>query len=409
MNSFAEGMRAYRSGEYPEAVEALLPLAARKNLVGRLARYYSALSHRAMGLEHLRAGRFSQAGGCFHQAIALIGNRADLAEYLLVVYARTGEYERCAAEAEVAARSRLGDREAQVRLAQAQWRSGRRPMAIMTLTQALRRLGDSAEVHLNLGLFFAAEENFDSARQHFARAVECDCSSARAYRHLGLAEAAREDFPAAARAFQRAWTLAPEDLMVAYQLSLAADASASAGRPVTVVPPEVKCTPKDSVIGQLAEYAAAEPDFVEAVLALPPSDADEELFGVIVSVLRTALAYHPDYADLHYLAALALMRLGDARAAEIHARKAVGINPRYVRALVQLAELLARRGAASEAVDHLENAVQAGADWPDVHARLGDLMKAAGMVASAGRHYRRALELNAQYQHAAEGLASLAA
>ena len=127
MNSFVQGMRAYRSAEHTKAVALLAPLAAGKGLTSRLASYYCGLSHREMGLEDLRAGRYSQAGGHFRQAIALIGNRADLAEYLLVVYARTGQHERCAVEAEQVARSRPGDLDAQIRLAQSQWRSGQRP------------------------------------------------------------------------------------------------------------------------------------------------------------------------------------------------------------------------------------------------------------------------------------------
>lgn len=409
MNSFVQGMRAYRSAEHAMAVALLAPLAAGKGLTSRLAGYYCGLSHREMGLEDLRAGRYSQAGGHFRQAIALIGNRADLAEYLLVVYARTGQHERCAVEAEQVARSRPGDLDAQIRLAQSQWRSGQRPMATMTLTQALRRFGDCAELHLNLGLFFSGEEDFDSAQRHFARAIECDCTSVKAHRRLGLAESARGDFHAAAKALQRAWTLAPEDLVVAYELSLAAAAAAAAGTPVTVLPPEVNRTPQASVIGQLAEYVAAEPDFVEALLAVPPSKADADLFGVLVAVLRTALARHGQYADLHYLAAMTLSRLGSFQDAEAHARRAVEINPRYVKALLALAELVARRGVDAEAAEHLRAAVGAGGDYPDVHARLGDLMKALGAAASARRHYDRALELNAHYTRAVEGLASLAA
>jgi tetratricopeptide (TPR) repeat protein len=409
LKSFVEGMRGYRSGDYSGAIEALRPLSGRKDLPGRIARYYCAMSHRAIGIAHLRSGQFVEAGRRFRQATALVGNRADLAEYLLVVYARTGQRERCTAAAEVVAQSRRDDVEAQLQLAQAQWRSGRRPMAIMTLTQALRRLGDSADLHMNLGLFYAAEEEYKPARKHLLLAVECDCTCAGAYGYLGLVESTLGDFLAAVKAFQRACTLAPENLVLAYQLCLAADASARAGRAVTVTLPEAARPPTTSLIHQLAEYAVSEPDFMEAFLGLPPSDADEELFGVVISVLRAALVSHPDYADLHYQAGAALARLGDEEGARRHARRAVEINPRYAKALVHLGELDARVGDIDAAVVHLRQAVQCGADWADVHVRLGDLLKERGMAVQAGQHYHRALKLNARYERAAEGLASLAA
>ncbi len=407
--SFTEGLRAYRQGLYAEAVSTLAALTEHKGLPGRLSRYYTAKCHRAMGIDHLRAGRYLQAGEQLRRASALIGKRADLAEYLQVVYARTGEYERCASEAEAVARARPDSEEAHIRLAQAQWRSGRRPMAIMTLTHALRKHGDHPRLHMDLGLFYASEDDYDRAREHFRKAVECDCNSADGYHYLGLAESACGSFDKAVKAFQRACTLEPQDLMYAYQLCLAAQASAEAGRPVTVALPEEGPSPNHSEIRQLAEYVAGEPDFVEAFLALPPSDVDEELFGVLVSVLRTALAHHPTYADLHYLTSRSLTRMNQLGGALQHARRAVEINPRYAKALLHLAELMVEAGEADDPIDLLRRAIDNGADWPDAHARLGDAYRRAGDVRQARRHYRRALELNDKYDIAARRLASLAA
>lgn len=409
LTPFAAGMRACRLGRYAEAIKILSALTDRKDLPGRLARYYTGISHRAIGIEHMRAGRFAAAGRHLRQAAVMIGKRADLAEYLLVVYARTGEHERCVGEADVLAGAHADDPTARIRLAQAQWRSGRRPVAIMTLTAALRELGDHAQLHLNLGLLQASGGDYELARTHLGRAVECDCTSAKGYYYLGLCEAARGQFGEALKAHQRACCLAPRDLMYAYQLSMAAAAAAEAGGEVTVAFPEFAPQASSSQIRQLAEYVAGEPDFVEAFLALPPCDAEEELFGVVASVLRTAVAYHPDYADLHHLASRALARLGEYYPARAHARRAVEINPRYANALVHLAELEAQAGDQAASMRHLRRAVDCGADWPDVHARLGDLARQAGDADRAGRHYRRALELNGEYQHAARRLASLAA
>ncbi len=417
LNSFVEGMRAYRAGEYSTAVELLGRLVRREDVPGRLARYYSAMSHRAMGIAHLRSGQFIEAGRRFRQAVALIGNRSELAEYLFFVYARSGQYERCAEQAEVVARSNRDDVPAQIRLAQGYWRSRRRSLAIMTLTAALRRLGDSAELHLQLGLFHAAEDDYDTAREHLLRAVERDCTSAEAHRRLGLIECARGDFPAAVKAFQRAWVLRPEDMMTAYQLCLAADAAsrlptvgdAPAARTITIALPESRHPPQASLIGQLAEYAADEPDFVEALLALPPSDVDEELFEVVMLVLATALARHADQAELHYLAGVVSMRLGRSKPARDHLLRAIEIDPTSVKAMLRHAELDAGAGEVDRAIKYLDRAIRAGGDWPDVHVRLGDLMRHRGMAESAGSHYRRALELNGRYDRAAERLASLAA
>ncbi len=414
---FTEGMRAYRRGDYSAAVETFGALVDRGDLPGKLARYYCAMGYRAMGVECLEAGEFSAAAGHLRRAVALIGNKAELVEYLLVVYAKTAQYERYAKSAEVLSDLNRDDVSARVRLAQAQWRTGRQPLAIMTLSGALRELGDKTELHLNLGLFYAAREEFDPAARHLRQAVECDCTSVEAHRCLGLIESARGKFTLAAKSFQRACALAPQDLMLTYQLCLAADAAAKTNHPMTLAMPEFNPTRTNSdtsvqqvrAMRQLAEYAAAESDFIETFLALPPGDADEELFGVILSVLQTALTYHADYADLHYHAGVASARLGRFEQARDYAADAVDINPRYTKALIHLAEMNARLGNVDEAIADLQRAVLAGADFPDIHARLGDLMKQRGMNAPAREHYSRALKLKPHYRRASDGMDSLAA
>jgi len=409
LESFAEGMRAYHSGDYAAAARLLGELVQRPGTPGQMARYYCGMAHRALGIECISAGDYARAGRHFRRAVALIGRRAELAEYLLVIYAHTGEPERCMGEAEVLARAHPGAAGARVLQARAQWRAGRRQDAVMTLTRALRELGDRAELHLNLGLFYAAEEGFDLAREHLLKAVECDCSSADAFRYLGWVESARGAFAEAVVAFQRALSLDPGDLLAMYHLSLAAEAARRAGAALTVNLPQPAPRASASALDRLAEYVAAEPDFVEALLALPASEADGQLFGMLLSVLRTALSAHEDYADLHCLTGMTLRRLGRRELARERLRRAVEINPGYVRALLELAELEAELGADTRAVACLRRALSAGADYPDVHVRLGELLVRMGLTELAREHYGRALELNDRYDRAAAGLAALAA
>ena len=417
LTNFTEGMRAYRSGDYPAAVDILNTMTGREDLRGKLARYYCAMAHREMGIEYLEAGEFSASAGHLRKAVALIGNKAELAEYLLILYARTTQYDRYTDVAEVLSELKRDDVSARVRLAQAQWHTGRRPLAIMTLKSALREFGDKSELHLNLGLFYASREEFDTAAKHLRKAVECDCTSVAAHRHLGLIESARGKFYLATKSFQRACDLAPRNLLLTYQLCLAADAAKKTNHPMTLAMPEFNPARTDQDISdaqvkpirQLAEYVSSEPDFIETFLALPPSDTDEELFGLVLSILQTALEYHADYADLHYYAGVASWRLGRSEQAREYTAEAVRINPRYTKALIHLSEIDTHQGEIDEAIANLQRAVLAGADFPDIHARLGDLMKQRGMNVPARKHYTRALELKPHYPRATDGMDSLAA
>ena len=407
---YREGLNLYCSGRAREAVELLGELRDRSDLAGRLGRYYEGLSHRSLGINALQAGRFAEAESQFRSAVKCIGRRDDLTEYLCGIYARGGHFERCATELDKSVAQDGQCAETWRRLAQAQWQAGRREEAFMTLGRAVRRLGDRGVLLMQLGLFHAAEERFDEAVDCLARAARADCTRPETHYYLALAAAGAGDMLQAVRSFQRAWELRPGDTAVALQLAIAAGAAEQSGHSVVVRPPQNLQSPvADSHIRQLAAYVQSEPDFIDAFLALPTSKADKDLFCLLASVLQTALAEHPDYADLHYRASGIMLRLDRYEPAMKHARRAVEINPRYVHALAHLSRLCEMTGRRAEAVAYVELAIRYGADWPDVHCLAGDLLSKSATPALARKHFVRAIELKSDYPRASEALAALAA
>jgi tetratricopeptide (TPR) repeat protein len=279
----------------------------------------------------------------------------------------------------------------------------------MTIRQAVRRFGDHVDLHDQMGLFLAAQGRWPEAREAFSQAVQADCSRPRAHEHLGLAAAATGDIAAAVRSLQRAYELRPNDMVLAHRLALAAKAVAQSGESVVIRLPEPAAKPTASHMASLARYVTAEGDFVDAFLALPPSEVDPELFGVLEAALQTALAQHSRYADLHLRASAVLHRMGRSPEAMTHARTAVQINGGYVRARLHLGKLCAEGGLDAEAIEHLEASIACGADWADVHCAAAELLGRRGRTREARRHLTRALQLNPRYERAAEAIAALAA
>jgi len=406
---YVRGMELYRHGRFEEAAAELAGVQDRSDPMGRVARFHAGMAWRNLGVEALAQGRFDHAEKHFRAAIDAVGPQADLAGYLAAVYARTHRYERCAAQMKRAIDCGGDDAAARRRLAQAQWRTGRRPQAYMTLAEAVRRFGPQAHLHFQLGLFYAAQARYAEARDSMKRATDADCTNGRMHYYLALTAAAMGDAPAAVRSFQRAFALRPNDLMGAYQLALAARVAGRAGCRVVVRLPEPTAAPAPTGTRQLARYVAGEPDFVESFLALPASGIDSELFGLLAGVLEAALAEHPDYADLHWLASRVHERLGRLVPAIGHARRAVQINPNYVQGLVQLARLAERAGQDAEAAALLEKAIDRGADWPDLHAHAAELLGRCAATAAARRHLARARQLETNRARAAEAPAAPAA
>ncbi|MBL7133394.1 MAG: tetratricopeptide repeat protein [Phycisphaerae bacterium] len=408
--SYARGIDLYRQGRYEQAAAELASVSARSDMLGNVARFYAAMSQRAMGIEALREGRFEEAEKCLLAAAGSIGGEADLSGYLASLYAQTGRHDMCVAAMERTEQTGRADPSFYRKLAQARWRAGKRAEAYMTLTAALRELGPDSRLYVQLGLFYAAEERYDQAHEAMASAVEADCSNCDAHYHLGLVEAAQGHVQAAVRLFQRAFELRPGDLMLAYHLALAAKAGSQEGHDVVLRLPEPgRQVPSDSQIRQLARYITNEPAFIEAFLALPASAIDGELFGVLAGVVQMALDEHGDYADLNYYCSGIFHRLGRGELAIKYARRAVQTNPSYVRALLQIGRLCRQEGRDSEAIEYLRRAVACGADYPDAHLELAELMLRRKSPGPARKHLSRALELNPHYTPAAETLASMAA
>lgn len=409
VNDYTRGMLLYRRGQYTQAVGVLDVLSQQEGPLGQTARYYSGMAHREIGMQSLKNGDYSHALHHFQLAVNAIGSKAGLSDYIASIYARNGEFARCSTEMEKSVDIQGQDAVRWRKLAQSQWRAGRKQDAYLALQKGLRKTGDCYELHLQYGLFYAAEERFDLAQESLEQALDCDCSDSQAHYYLGLVYAAKSDALSALRSFQRAFHLAPDNLLLARQLAMTAQIVQQQGQRFVLHMPDQAPLQSESHAMQLAHYMVKEPDFLDALLSLPESEMDRELFGSLADVLDLAIAQHPTYADLLYYSARIHYRIGNINRAGHQVRKAVTVNPKYIKGLMLLAELCAEGDDPIEAIEHLDQAISLGADWPDVHCRAGELLLQCQRPDVARSHLQRALELNPKYQRAQEALASVAA
>ena len=407
--SYRRGIAAYLEGDLEQTIDLLSPLAGSADPMARTAAGYVALSHRHLGMTALNSGDFSQAEHHLRSAMKHEGPRADLSRNLAAIYAQTGRYGHCAREMERAAEADDSQVENWRKLAQAQWRAGRRAQAYMTLAAATRRLGPQAELQMQLGLFYCAEDRFAEAMACFDRAAQADSANSQAHYLLGLAAAQQGQLATAVKSLQRAVELRPGDLLTAYQLAQAARAARMAGIDTVVRVGDLSATTTGSQVRQLAHYITIEPEFIEAVLSPKGGKDDPDLLTMLLGVIELALQGHAHYADLHYHAADVLSRLGHTDEAIEHARAAVDVNPHFQRGLVLLGKLYAVAHRRDEAVDCLRQAIADGADYPDVHCLAGELLIHSNDHGEARLHLARALQLKSNYPRAADAMKKLAA
>jgi tetratricopeptide (TPR) repeat protein len=406
------GLASLREGRFEEAIAELEPLARRGQAPPPNALRHLADAHRQAGLAHFRAGRNGQAEAHLRRAAELQGPRPDVQDALAEIYARTGRFDRCAEELQLALPGRQGDAAAWRKLAQAQWRAGRRAEAHMTLDNAVRRVGERADVRLQEGFFYSAEGLLNEARRAYALAVEADPDSAEAHYYLGLSAAAAGNHREAVESLQRAAELGfPQELLV-YQLALAARAARQAGIDVPVRLSSLRggAAGRDDAAPS-AELIAATLKSYEGRPGTALSTGDRGQLESLLGAMGRALAAEdrstmnsPPSArvELHGYCAEALDLLGKADEALPHARQAAELAEGAV-PLVRLGKLCAKLGRREEAAGHLEAAVKKGADWADVHALLAELLLELGHRAQARSHLELALKRNANLR-LAEGL-----
>lgn len=410
--SYRLGMAAFNAGQYDRAIEQLTPLASdgtdRQQQL--LCRYYLGQAHYRQGVRRFEEQRFTEATRHFQAAASFNASGGGFARFLIACHVGTRRFDLAARELETMLRQEPTSVDLRIKLALTLHKQGRRMDAITTLREGLCQQTNQAELHYQLGVMLAADDDLSEAERCFEKAILFDESHAGAHERLAQICAVTGRYDRLGMYLQKAHELDPFNARVAFQMSLLNQTSLATGQSpdFSLNVPEDVPELDQHAIERLGRIIIQEPDFVEAFLSLPESDIDAEVFSTLAATLELTLESHPEFADLHYHCGAVYRRLGRRLDAIEHTERAVEINPQYVTALVQLAELYAQTDQWAMGVERLEQAIAAGGDYPDVHLLLGKLYQTGGRIDHARKAFQRALALNRDYAEARESLNALA-
>lgn len=411
-DSYREGMAAYHAGRYEDAVRKLTPLASDGEGATRvMSRFYLGQAHYQLAVRFFDQRLFRDASQHFQLAAQANPSGGGFARFLACCCRGDKRLAETAHRYAEWVRNHPADINSRIRLALAQWKLGQPGQAMVTLREGLTACPDSADLHYQMGVLFAADERFCEARECFEKAVAIDPAHAGAHERLAQCHGVAGDVRAAAEELQKAHALDPENARVAMQISILAGTVTDRNLRLNVIPQRRNSSPRydQADIERLGEAVVAEPDFVDAFLQLPETQVDQEVFSVLRATLERALEKHPEYADLHYHCGQVYHRLGGETNAIRHVEKAVQINPRYVDALILLARLYGQTDRWANGIERLRQAIDAGADYPDVHYLIGQLYQKGNQPEQAREAYRRALSLKSDFLAAREALNALGA
>ncbi len=376
-----------------------------------LRQHYEAQRAVRVGICLLNAGEYEQARQAFLKAKALGYADQSLPSFLASSLVGLGDKCGAVAQFEEAASADPTSEAALIRVALAQWEAGKRDAAIETLRAGIAEDSESAEIHFQLGTLLSSEGHYEEAELRFTQVISLDAHHCEAYVSLALCYGANKSMAEATRCLKQAQRLRPSDPRIGLLLAQALKALGESGQcsGIAAVMPLEQDTYDLSGVEELAGVIENEPDFVDAFMALTPDETDQTLYSLLLQTLRVALERQPEHAELHFHCGQVLARLGRAQDAIEANEKAVAIDKRLTRALVELGKLYAQTDRRDDALLRLEQAIEAGAVYADVYYTLGNLHRDGGHVASARSAYRRALSINADYCDARLALESLSA
>ena len=146
------------------------------------------------------------------------------------------------------------------------------------------------------------------------------------------------------------------------------------------------------------ELIAERPADVDAINTLVWANAALQRFDAVQSILRDALADHPEEPRLHQMMANAYLQRGDVDNGRRHLERIIAFAPENARALEELGWLVARQGETEQGIALLERALESGAREPkQVLYRLGLLDGAAGRWQQAAERFRDAGRVDAAF------------
>ena len=378
-------------------------------LLGLVKRHFQSSRDIRLGICLLNAGAYDQAAAAFATAASLDASSMSLPSFLAACHVGRGRFDAAAKEFRRASENAPHRTDPWIREAIALQSIGRQDDAIAVLRRGFAVNSENAELHFQLGVLLAAQDNHEEAELRFTQAINLDKNHTEAHVTLGMCCGVRGAPDEALKHLRQAQSRRPRDARIGMLLAHAAKAARQQGHTVELCAAMPDDEPEQDALGmeELSRVIEEDADFVDAFLSIQLDDVQEGLFAVLLGTIRVALERQPEHAELHFHCGRVLDKLG-RRADAIDANeKAVRLNPRFTRALIELAKLYQATDRRIDAATRLEQAVAAGAEYADVYFMLGNLYQGRGDFEQARGAYGNALRINSKFVAAQDALATL--
>lgn len=281
------------------------------------------------------------------------------------------------------------------------------------LEEALRVMGEIiasgrryADVHYHMALIEIARQRPQEAMALLREALTINPSYKEARIKLGLLLGKAGDLHLGLKELKEAQAIFPGDQSLKPLIVALEEIGSSSQCPQEEVQGVIRQflgedKPLAETLQEMHKQIEITPSFSEIVaVVLPLMEEDRSACEMLLPQLQGYLEQHPTYPDLHNSLGSVYVKLKRLEEAEQAFRKALALNPEYVKARMNLFQTLKALGKAEEALEKAAFLVRKELPYPDLYADIAEIYLDLGLCEKAAAHVDRALELKAHYAKA---------
>ena len=328
---------------------------------------------------------------------------ADVHFYLGLAYLGKGEASSAVLSFENALRINPEYRDAQIRLGITIAYLGDFDAALSHMSQMVEVFPKYADLHYYLGIIYAGRDELPRAIDCFRQALEINPSYKNARNKLGMILCKIGKFRDALNEFEQSQALGPKDDGLDIVVERVRQVVLSCPHHFQELPDIFKeLFGEKGIIAQTIrefnEHLEIVPNFTDmlSIIKYFP-DEDISIFENLIPVIKHYIGQKPHHSDLHN--ALGVFCVKAKRYDEgIKAfRRALEINPEYLKARFNLFKALKEDRDFESAVKEGEILLEKKLSYPDFYCSLGKIYIAMDMLDRAAATLQRGIEKNPEY------------
>ena len=296
--------------------------------------------------------------------------------------------------------------QARVKIAIAHIYLGNVDNAFEVLIPLAEKYPEYPDIHYYSGLLYSVKNDLEKAVLSFKRALEINPSYKDAKAKLGALYCYFGKFDDGIKELEEASSLDPGYKNISITTKAVKDVLSSSSRSSeTLKEMYIKALPAGKhIINTLPEFykgVEISPDISEMItFIMNISEEDRSLYEMLIPYLKEHAAEHALYPDLHNSLGTLYLKINKPVEAEASFRKAVQLNPDYLKARINLFSVLKTLEKYDDAVREGEYILTGSVTYPDFHCDMAEIYDAMGDRDMALNSIFTSLAMNPDYSRA---------